>query len=79
MPLISSAGFAQEVLAMARKTGVPTLLEIALRMCQFITTWYVVIVRFVDFDEDVIAALGLAQNACYALRDSLEPYRPLGD
>jgi len=64
---------------MARRTGVPTLLTIATKMCQYITKFTPAIVQSYPSNAALLAALAAANAACSALGTELAAVREYGD
>lgn len=64
---------------MARRTGVPTLLYIAKRLCKYITKYSLVIETLYPTNAALIAALAAAQVACGVLASELNSVREYGD
>lgn len=66
-------------LFMARRTGAPTILMIARRLCQLITKYQSVIILVYPSATALHAALAAAAAACQTLREELDATIPLGD
>lgn len=64
---------------MARRTGIPALMEVARRMCQLITNFTPVIVQLYGNNTALMAALSAANAACAALHEELAQVREYGD
>jgi hypothetical protein len=64
---------------MAAKTGIPTLIDVAVRMCNLIQRFDGVIVAVSGGNPAVIAALAAAMAACDTLRAELVQLREYGD
>lgn len=64
---------------MARRTGVPTLLALAKKMCQFLARYTVVIQTLYPGNQALQAALTAANAACAVLATELELVREYGD
>jgi hypothetical protein len=60
---------------MARRTGIPSIIELAKRMCDLIIRFQGVIRLITNNDPIVEAALQAALAACDALANSLGEYR----
>ena len=64
---------------MARKTGVPSLMAVAERLCFLITKFTPVITRLYPDNAALLAALAAANAACAALHVQLAAVRDYGD
>lgn len=64
---------------MAQRTGIPSIQKVALRMCDLIVKFDLVINVVTNNDPTVLAAKAAALAACGELRAALEPYREYGD
>lgn len=64
---------------MAARTGVPTLIAVARRMCDLITRYGFIITELYPSNTALAAALAAANSACAALHDELVPVREVGD
>jgi len=64
---------------MAQKTGVPTLLKVANKLCMYITQFTPVITRLYPDNAELLAALAAANTACAALSAALSAVREYGD
>ena len=64
---------------MARRTGVPTLMDIASRMCKLIVAFAPIIRRVYPDSTALHLALDSALVACQALHEELETVREYGD
>lgn len=64
---------------MAQRTGVPSLIDVASRMCQLILAFSPIIRRTYPSNALLHAALDTAMAACDALRIQLEEVRAYGD
>lgn len=64
---------------MAQKTGVPTLLKAANRLCVYITQFTPIITRLYPNNAELLAALAAANTACAALSAALSAVREYGD
>lgn len=64
---------------MARRTGVPTLMFVARRMCQLITDFTPVITTLYGGNSALLAALAAANAACATLHAELAGVREYGD
>lgn len=64
---------------MAVKTGIPTVIVVARKLCKVIQALSPLIRKATNNNPDVIAALGAASLACEALELILEPYLVPGD
>jgi hypothetical protein len=60
---------------MAVKTGVPTLIQVAQRMCQLINAFAPIIRRVYPDNTALHVALETAQAACMVLHNELEDVR----
>lgn len=63
---------------MTRRTGVPTLIHIAKRMCDLITKFTPVIIQLYPTNTQLHAALAAANTACAALHAELAEVREYG-
>ena len=63
---------------MTRRTGVPSLMEVARRMCNLITKFTPVIIQLYPSNTALIAALAAANTACAALHAELAEVREYG-
>lgn len=64
---------------MASKTGIPTLMIIARRLCQLVNDWGPVIQRKYPSNTALLAALTAASAACAVLGTELAAVREYGD
>lgn len=64
---------------MARRTGIPTLLGLAIKMCNFLSRYTVVITALYPTNTALLAALAAANAACGTLATELEAVREYGD
>lgn len=64
---------------MARRTGIPTLMMIARRMCDLIVRFTPVIQDLYPTNAALLAALAAANAACAALHVELADVREVGD
>lgn len=64
---------------MAIRTGIPTMLEIATRLCRFITKYQGVIQTRYPDSAALHAALAAALVACAALQVELAAHKEWGD
>ena len=64
---------------MAPRTGVPTLLQVAKRMCDLITRYATVIELAYPSSPALHAALAAAMSACSVLESELAQVREIGD
>lgn len=64
---------------MAKRTGVPTLIKVAERMCQLIVTYSPVIQSLYPANTALQAALAAANAACQTLHNQLAEVREYGD
>lgn len=60
---------------MAVKTGVPTMLQVALRLCQLINAFSPIIRRVYPDNTSLHVALETAQAACLVLHNELADVR----
>lgn len=60
---------------MTRRTGVPSLLQVAKRLCSLITTFTPVLTKLYADNEALLAALAAANAACAALEVQLSAVR----
>lgn len=63
---------------MATKTGVPSLIQVARRMCKLITAFSPIIRRVYPDNEALLLALDAAMTACSVLDAELEAVREYG-
>jgi len=63
---------------MTQRTGVPSLMEIAKRMCLLITKFTPTIERLYGSNAELMAALAAANTACAALHAALAEVREYG-
>jgi len=64
---------------MARRTGVPALMQVARRMCDLITRFTPIIVQVYPQNSALNAALAAANAACAVLHQELAEVREYGD
>ena len=64
---------------MARRTGVPTILQVAQNMCRLIVKFTPIIQQLYPANATLLAALATANSACAALVPELAAVRELGD
>lgn len=64
---------------MARRTGVPTLIQVAAQLCKYITKFTPIITQLYPDNEALLAALASANVACAALHAQLAAVRSYGD
>ena len=64
---------------MAKRTGVPSLLQVAIRMCDLLNKFSPIITVLYPTNVALLAALAAAEAACHALRDELAAVRETGD
>jgi hypothetical protein len=64
---------------MARRTGVPTLILIARRMCDLIVRFTPTIQQLYPTNSALLAALAAANAACAVLHMELSEVREVGD
>lgn len=64
---------------MARKTGVPSILQVARELCRLITKFSPVIASLYPSNTALQAALAAANAACETLASELTAVRELGD
>lgn len=64
---------------MARRTGVPALMEVARRMCILIVKFTPIIQQLYPGNATLLAALATANAACAALHEQLALVREFGD
>lgn len=64
---------------MARRTGVPTLIGVAARMCDLITRFTPTIAQVYPGNSALQAALAAANSACAVLHQELAQVREYGD
>lgn len=64
---------------MTRRTGIPSLMEVARKMCLLITKFTPVIIKLYPENAALLAALAAANAACSALHEELATVREYGD
>ena len=64
---------------MTQRTGVPTLMQVAKRLCDLLNTFTPVITRLYPDSTALLAALAAANAACSALHAELATVREYGD
>lgn len=64
---------------MAKRTGIPTMITVAEKLCQLITRYGSVIELLYPTNSALIAALAAANAACGVLDVELKKVRELGD
>lgn len=64
---------------MARRTGVPALLDVAQRMCLLIVKFTPIITQLYGTNAALMTALSAANVACGALAEQLAQVREYGD
>lgn len=64
---------------MARRTGVPTMLFVAKRLCDLIGRYGSIVATLYPSNVALIAALAAANAACGALAIELQAVREVGD
>ena len=64
---------------MARRTGIPTMLFIAQRLCDLITRYTPIITVLFPANVALLAALAAANTACSELASELSAVRDYGD
>lgn len=64
---------------MARRTGVPSILQVATRLCDLMNRYAPLIVSLYPSNTALQAALAAAQAACSTLSVELEQVREYGD
>lgn len=64
---------------MAKRTGVPTMLKVAQRLCQLIVLFGPIIKNLYPANTTLAAALDTASAACQALTAELAAVREYGD
>lgn len=69
----------QKGLEMARRTGVPSLIKTAQRLCYLITKFTPVITHLYPTNLALLAALAAANAACGTLEAELAAVREFGD
>jgi hypothetical protein len=75
---LCTAFFVHGGFIMTKRTGVPALMQVALRMCQLIATFTPVIERLYGDNAALMAALAAANTACAALHAELATVREYG-
>lgn len=64
---------------MARRTGVPALMMIAMELCRLITKFTPIITQLYPTNAALLAALAAANAACSVLHAELSAVRAYGD
>lgn len=64
---------------MARRTGVPTMVSVAKRLCDLINRYGFIITGLYPTNTALAAALAAANAACANLHAELEAVREIGD
>jgi len=64
---------------MAKRTGVPTMLKVAKRLCQLVASYGSIITALYPTNVALAAALAAANAACGELATELEKVREYGD
>lgn len=64
---------------MARRTGIPSLIDVAQTLCRLITKFTPVIVQQYSGNPELLAALSAANVACAALVEEASAVREYGD
>jgi hypothetical protein len=74
-----SFSFIQGAFPMAAKTGIPTILEIMVRLCDLLRRFEPILRQLTDDKEALSAVIATIMTACEALRVILLPLREFGD
>lgn len=64
---------------MVKRTGVPTIVDLARKFCKTLSRLKPLIMKAVNQNEDVESAIDVALTACAALEIILEDYLVEGD
>ena len=64
---------------MTSRTGVPSMLQVATRLCQLITKFTPVLTTLYSGNTALLAALAAANSACAVLAQELAAVREYGD
>ena len=64
---------------MARRTGVPTMMVVARRLCQLINDFTPILTQLYGGNAALMTALAAANAACHALHEELAAVRAYGD
>lgn len=64
---------------MAKRTGVPSLIDVAHELCRLLAKFSALITKLYEGNDALIAALTAAQIACAALEAELLLVRDFGD
>jgi hypothetical protein len=64
---------------MARRTGIPTLHNVAMRLCSLLARYSSVITTLYPNNATLLAALAAASAACSTLTNELAKVREYGD
>lgn len=64
---------------MARRTGIPTLIDVAMMLCKYITKYGGLITTLYPSNTALAAALAAANAACATLHTELMMVRDTGD
>lgn len=64
---------------MARRTGVPSLVDVASELCRLVTKFSPVIASIYPTNTALLAAIAAAGAACETLRIELDKVRETGD
>jgi hypothetical protein len=64
---------------MAQRNGVPTMIQVAQRLCQLVVKFTPIITQQFPSNAALLAALAAANTACAALEAQLQLVRDYGD
>jgi hypothetical protein len=64
---------------MTSRTGIPSLMEVARRMCGLITAFTPIIIKLYPSNTALQTALSAANTACQLLHEELAKVRAYGD
>jgi hypothetical protein len=64
---------------MAQRNGVPTMIQVAQRLCQLVVKFTPIITQQFPSNAALLAALAAANTACAALEAQLQLVRSYGD
>lgn len=64
---------------MAQRTGIPSILKVAQRLCQLLTTFTPIITTKYGSNASLMAALAAANAACAVLVQEVSAVREYGD
>ncbi len=62
-----------------RRTGLPTIRDVAFALCQYVNTYSAIITKIYPANTALQAALVAAQAACHVLVEEADAQLPIGD